>query len=224
MDLIFNQRSRSGKILRPTLIAGEKITLPGASFKRCTSSRKSIAEVNTVSVPRSTPVAPSSSQRPAKWALMKNKSPPFLLLPCDPHIVQRGGKKIKCYLSHSLKHGQHPCPALSHCHRLGATASEFYYSPAEFPFNCRHKPADRATTPEPELWRHRHGIAEWDVGWGRPDWKSLDPEVERSVFGEKPGVVSTFPVTLPQREKSLLLGRPCCANKGKCFECLLIWQ
>lgn len=49
----------------------------------------------------------------------------------------------------------------------------------------------------------------------------LDREVEE-CFQEKPGVVLTFPVMLLQREKSLLLGTSSCANKGKCFECLLL--
>lgn len=98
----------------PTLIPGEKITLPNASFK-CNTSRKKYSY-------GSTPVAPSSSLCPAKWVFRKNKFP-FFLFACDPHSPKE--KKSDVFLSPSLKHGQQPCfslrfccPVWSHCHRL----------------------------------------------------------------------------------------------------------
>lgn len=56
---------------------------------------------------------------------------------------------------------------------------------------------------ELEPWRHLCSIAEWDVGWGAAKLKSWILK-QKSVFREKPGVVSTFPVTWPQRKN------PCC--------------
>lgn len=113
---------------------------------------------------------------------------------------------------------------LHYVESLPQTVPMNYYSPAEFPFSCRHRPAGRSTTWAGAVstsWQHR-----W-VGCGIREGGLtgiLDPEAGEG-FWEKPGVVSTFPVTLPQREKSLLLmGRPGCANKGKYFKCQFIWQ
>lgn len=99
----------------PTLIPDEKITLPNASFK-CNTSRKKYSY-------GSTPVAPSSSLCPAKWAFRKNKFP-FFFCSLVTHIWSKG-KKSDVFLSPSLKHGHQPCfslkfccPALSHCHKL----------------------------------------------------------------------------------------------------------
>ncbi len=157
-----------------------------------------MAEVNPVSVPCLTPEAPSSSisALPANGAFRKVTSP-FLTLPMWPTYC---AEEKKCFSRHSLKHGQHPssslgscCPALNHCHRLSAseftTVLQSFHCAADTNLQAgvRHR-AGAVTTPRQCRW----------VGRGLKEGRLKSWVLKQmSVFREKPGVVSTFPVTLP---------------------------
>lgn len=185
----------------PTLIRGEKITLPNASFKRNTSRKRSAAMLHP------------QWQRPALCALQtetlgKNKFP-FFWSPVT-YIVQR--KKSNVFLSPSLKRGQLPsfslrfrCPALSHCHRLWCQ----WFTTDLHSFHW----AAHTNLQTPSWFRNDISPESLsrDVAWGRRGW---NPGSSISVFGRSLVLCQHFHWCYHRKNPWLWAG---CANK----ECVL---